>query len=81
MIRIGTVNMRALEVYDEIKKEYESIREKVEIITREKEEVLKIIHEIDIKKKKAFLKTLNALNEAFSQNFSQLSTKGQVSLE
>ena len=28
-----------------------------------------------------FLQTLNALNEVFSRNFSQLSTKGQVSLE
>ena len=81
LIRIGTVNMRALEVYDEIKKEYESIREKVEIITREKEEVLKIIHEIDIKKKKAFIKTLRELSEILTRNFSQISTKGQIFLE
>ena len=79
--RIGTVNLRSLEVYDQVKQEYNIIQEKVEVITKEKEGVLKIIHEIDIKKKKAFLKTLNALNEAFSRNFSQLSTKGQVSLE
>ena len=36
---------------------------------------------IDIKKKKAFLKTLEELNEIFSRNFAQISTKGQVSLE
>ena len=42
---------------------------------------MKIIHQIDIKKKKVFLKTLNELNEIFSRNFSQLSTKGQVFLE
>ena len=78
---IGSVNMRSLEVYDEVKKEYDSVREKVDIIAKEKEGILKIIHEIDIKKKKAFLKTLEDLNNIFSRNFSQISTKGTVSLE
>jgi chromosome segregation protein len=79
--QIGSVNLRSLEVYDEIKKEYDSIKEKTEIIVREKEGILKIIHEIDIKKKKTFMQTLNSLNETFSRNFSQLSQKGQVSLD
>jgi len=79
--KIGSVNLRSLEVYDSIKKEYDTINEKVEIITKEKNGILKIIHEIDVKKKKAFLKTLDSLNEIFSGNFAQLSTKGKVSLE
>ena len=81
LIRLGTVNMRALEVYDEIKKEYELVKEKVDAVSKEKEGVLKIIHEIDIKKKKAFLSTLLELNEIFTRNFSQISNKGQVFLE
>ena len=81
LIKIGAVNMRALEVYEEVKKEYDLIQDKVETITREKEGVLKIIHEIDIKKRKAFLGTLTELNEIFTRNFSQISTKGQVFLE
>ena len=79
--RIGSVNLRSLEVYEQIKKEYDSIKEKVEIITNEKQGVLKIIHEIDIKKKKTFIKTFVSLNEIFSRNFSQLNEKGQVYLE
>ncbi|MFH1801391.1 MAG: chromosome segregation SMC family protein [archaeon] len=79
--RIGSVNLRALEVYDSIKKEYDAVKEKVEVISKEKGSVLKIISEIDIKKKKTFIKNYNELNEIFSRNFSQLSTKGQVSLE
>jgi chromosome segregation protein len=78
---IGSVNLRSLEVYDEIKKEYDSIKEKVETIASEKESILKIVHEIDIKKKKTFMKTFEELNEIFSRNFAQISTKGQVSLE
>jgi len=78
---IGPVNLRSLEVYDEIKKEYDSIKEKTEIIAKEKEGIMRIIHEIDIKKKKTFVQTLTSLNEIFSRNFSHLSQKGQVSLE
>jgi chromosome segregation protein len=79
--QIGNVNLRALEVYDSIKQEYDLIKEKVEIISKEKEGIMKIIHEIDVKKKKTFMNTINSLNEIFSTNFSQLSQKGQVSLD
>jgi len=79
--QIGPVNMRSVEVYDEIKKEYDVINEKANKITKEKESILKIIHDIDVKKKKVFLKTLGELNEIFSRNFAQISVKGQVSLE
>ncbi len=79
--RIGNVNLRSLEVYDSIKKEYDSIKDRVETISREKESILKVIHTIDVKKKKVFLKTLDELNEIFTRNFAQLSTKGSVSLE
>lgn len=78
---IGTVNLRSLEVYDSVKAEYDAIHERVEIIAKEKNGILKIIHEIDVKKKKTFLKTLDSLNDIFSRNFSQLSTKGEVFLE
>ncbi len=79
--QIGTVNLRALEVYDSVKKEYDVVKEKTDIIAKEKESILKIITEIDVKKKKTFMKTLNSLNEIFARNFSQISTKGKVSLE
>jgi chromosome segregation protein len=78
---LGPVNMRSLEVYDEIKKEYDSIREKADSINKERESILKIISEIDVRKKKTFLKTLENLNKIFSENFARISTKGQVSLE
>ena len=79
--RIGSVNLRALEVYDGIKEEYDKIREKVEQLEKEKEEILKIIEQIDRKKRKTFLSALEEVNKLFSRNFSQLSTKGIVFLE
>ena len=78
---IGSVNLRSLEVYDSIKKEYDLIKEKAETIEKEKEGILRIIQEIDMKKKKVFLQTLKTLNELFSRNFSQLSIKGHVYME
>ena len=79
--KIGTVNLRSLEVYDSIKEEYDAIKEKAETISEERGGVLKIIYEIDVKKKKTFIQTLKKLNELFSRNFSQLSTKGYVFLD
>ena len=78
---IGSVNLRALEVYDDIKKEYDIIAEKVETLNNEKLEILKIIEEIDTKKRRTFKRTLSDVNDLFSQNFAQLSTKGEASLE
>ena len=81
VMRIGSVNQRALEVYDEVKEEYDKVKEKTEQLDKEKEQILTIIAQIDRKKRKAFLHTLTEVNDLFSKNFSQLSTKGIVTLE
>jgi chromosome segregation protein len=81
LLTIGSINMRALEVYDEIKVEYDKVREKADTIDREKNEIMKIIEEIDKKKKKTFMRTFTAINELFSRNFSRLSAKGVAYLE
>lgn len=81
IMRIGSVNMRALEVFDNVKVEYEKVQEKVNTILTEKEEILKVIEDIDKKKRKAFIETLEQLNALFSRNFSQLSDKGIATLE
>lgn len=78
---IGSINMRALEVYDSVKKEYDVVKEKVDTLNKEKEEILKVIEEIDKKKKKAFMKAYHAINTLFAENFSKLSSKGTANLE
>jgi chromosome segregation protein len=81
MSRLGNVNLRALEVFDKVGEQVTLIQEKVETIRQEEEQIRKIIAEIDKKKKKSFLKTLEAVNEYFTRNFSQLSRKGEIFLE
>ncbi len=78
---IGTVNLRALEIYEKVKDQCQLIEEKVETINKEKETVMKIITQIDRSKKKTFMKTLIEVNELFTRNFSQLSKKGQAFLD
>ena len=79
--RIGSINMRALEVYEEVKKEYIIVQDKVDILNKEKQEILNIINEIDKKKNSSFMKTFKAINDLFSQNFTRLSSKGFAFLE
>jgi chromosome segregation protein len=78
---LGNINMRALELYDQVKQVCDSIQEKVDVVNREKEKILEIVKEIDKKKKKSFMRTLDAVNELFTRNFSQVSKKGEVSLD
>jgi chromosome segregation protein len=79
--QIGSVNMKALEAYERVKGQYEQVYDKVQIIEKEKEEILKIIEEIDKKKKRTFMKTFKAINELFTENFSKLYSKGKAYLE
>ncbi|MBM3232723.1 chromosome segregation protein SMC [Candidatus Pacearchaeota archaeon] len=81
LMQIGSINMRALEVYDDVKKEYDIVFEKVTVLEKEKIEIMKIVEEIDRKKIRAFMKTYKAMNDLFSQNFSKLSSKGVAFLE
>ncbi len=78
---LGSVNLRALEVYDKIKAEYDEIAQKAAKIEEEKGEILKIIAEVDKKKKQAFMQAFNAVNSSFSDNFVSLSNKGRAFLE
>lgn len=81
LAEIGPVNLRALEVYDKVKVEYDEIAKKMMILEGEKNEILKVIAEVDKKKKQAFMQAFNAINESFSNNFASLSNKGHAFLE
>ena len=73
---IGSVNLKALEIYEEVEKEYSSLLEKKEKLSNEKEDVVKMMQEIESKKKGLFMKEYNAITENFKRIFFQLSTKG-----
>ena len=77
---IGSVNMRALEVYEDIEKEYGGLLEKKDKLVKEKDEVISMMEEIEGKKKGLFMKTFDAVNSDFRMIFSELTKKGEASL-
>ena len=78
---IGAVNMRALEIYEKIEKEYKTFIDKKDKILSERESVLVMINEIDARKRELFMKTYEILDHNFKVIFSALSSKGEASLE
>jgi len=77
---MGSVNMRALEIYDSVEKEYNALTNKKEKLSLEKNDVLAMIAEIEEKKKGLFIKTLEVVNNNFQKIFGALSKKGEAFL-
>ncbi len=73
---IGSVNMRALEVYDEAERQYKEFLDKKDKLGSEKEDVLAMMNEIEGKKKELFVKTFEVVNNNFKNFFGILTTKG-----
>ncbi|MEM3127347.1 MAG: hypothetical protein QW331_04760, partial [Candidatus Woesearchaeota archaeon] len=79
--QIGNVNMKALEIYEQVENEYKLLLEKKAKLAKEKQDVINMMQEIEIKKKELFFKTFETVNETFKMFFNQLSTKGEAFLE
>ena len=73
---IGSVNMRALEVYDEAERQYNEFLEKKGKLGSEKDDVLSMMKEIEGKKKELFMNTFEVVNNNFKNFFGMLTTKG-----
>ncbi len=78
LAKIGNVNLRALEVYDDIQKEHKTLVEKADKLKLEKDDVLKIMQEVESKKAEVFMKTYNVIVKNFKTIFSNLTSKGEI---
>ncbi|MEK6963826.1 MAG: chromosome segregation protein SMC [Nanoarchaeota archaeon] len=78
---MGAVNMRALEIYESVEKEYGELLGKKEKLGKEREDVMVMINKIDSKKKDLFMKTFDVVNSNFQKIFGLLSTKGEAFIE
>ena len=78
---IGAVNMKALQIYEQVEREFHELVEKKKHLGSEREDVLVMINEIDAKKKELLMKTFDVVNTNFQHFFSQLSKKGEAYLE
>lgn len=81
MANIGSVNMRALEIYEAVEKEFNILMEKKDTLAAEKNDVIKLMEEIESNKKNLFVSALDVVNKNFRNIFQNLSAKGDAYLE
>jgi chromosome segregation protein len=67
MQQIGFANLKAPETYQEKLTEYNEIQSKVAVLTDEKAAVMKMIEEIDTKKRTVFMRTYELVNAHFKK--------------
>jgi len=79
--QMSAVNMKALEVYEQVEEEYHKLVEKRESLSSEKTDVLTLMNEIETKKKEHFMKTYNHANDNFVRIFGNLFKKGKAYLQ
>jgi len=81
LAQMSAVNMKALEIYEQVEVEYNKLVEKKDSLEKEKIDVHTLMNEIETKKKEHFMKTFNSTNENFERIFSNLFKKGKACLE
>ena len=79
--KIGAVNQRATEDYEETKNRYNELKEKVDKLLKEKKTIEEFIQDIETKKIKAFMEVFNSVNKNLNKVFKQLSPSGKAYLE
>jgi len=76
---LGIVNLKAPQIYTEKKAEYEDLIQKIKKLENEKQAVLTLIKEIETKKIKLFMETLQEVNNHFKKFFKMV-FKGDAEL-
>ncbi|MBU0460006.1 MAG: chromosome segregation protein SMC [Nanoarchaeota archaeon] len=79
--QMSAVNMKALEVYEQVETEFNKLMDKKDSLEKEKIDVHTLMNEIETKKKDHFMKTFNSANEYFQKIFSSLFKKGKAYLQ
>lgn len=69
---IGPVNFKAIDEFERFKAEFEGYKQKYEKILEEKRAVLKMIDEIEQKRREVFYRTLEAVSNEFNSVFSRI---------
>ncbi|MBI2662178.1 chromosome segregation protein SMC [Candidatus Woesearchaeota archaeon] len=81
LTEMSAVNMKALEIYEQVETEYNKLIEKKESLFKEKTDVMTLMNEIETTKKEHFMKTFHKANENFERIFNSLFKKGKAYLQ
>ena len=80
MARLEPVNMRAIEEYDAQVKRRDELQEELKTLENQKKDLLKLVEELNKKKKFGLFKVFDAINKNFSEIFTVLSNGGEAKL-
>ncbi len=80
MLSLGPVNMKSIEEYDEEKRRYDELKEDYTKLNEEKKNLLKLVKELNEKKKDGLMKVFNAINENFKKIYKEISNGGEADL-
>jgi chromosome segregation protein len=81
---LGNVNMKALEIYDEVRKEWEKLNWRVTKLDTERQSIADVINAIENKKTNVFMETFNKISTNFSRIYSNINNNmitGNIILE
>lgn len=78
MARIGNVNLRAIEDYDERKKRYDSLMADVGALQKQIKDLDRLAESLNAQKKGLFMKSYDAVNTNFKAIYAQLSGGGEA---
>ncbi len=81
LAQMSAVNMKALEIYEQVEKEYGELIEKKDSLEKEKVDIMTLMNEIESRKKDHFMKTFEKANENFQRIFTSLFKKGKAYLQ
>jgi len=81
LTRLGPVNMRAIDEYEQYEEEFNLFRERGDALEAEKRGIERLIGEIEERKRERFLEVLEAVNLRFNRIFQRLFEGGSASLE
>ena len=79
--KIGAVNQKAIEDFEEVKKRYEDLNSKVKTLLEEKKSIEELIESLEEKKVQAFKEVYDSVNKNLNKIFKQLSPGGRAYLE
>ncbi|MFA5929785.1 MAG: AAA family ATPase [Candidatus Micrarchaeia archaeon] len=80
MEALGSVNLRAPELYEQKKKDIDEVKGRVESLSGEKNAVLRMMDEIDARKRAIFLSTFTSVNDNFRKLFGFAFKGGEAAL-
>lgn len=79
---LGAVNMNAITQYDEVSQREQELKEKIETLSHERQEIINRMNGYEQVKKDAFMTTYNNINSNFKELYHQLSGgEGSLILE